>query len=64
MTVAVGSEDRSVLVDRPDAGAEELQRPPRLASSLAARMAVNVVLHRRLWPRSLTGDLEPADREA
>jgi membrane protein len=25
---------------------------------------VNVVLHRRLWPRSLTGDLEPADREA
>ena len=26
--------------------------------------AVNVVLHRRLWPRSLTGDLEPADCEA
>jgi YihY family inner membrane protein len=25
---------------------------------------VNVVLHRRLWPRSLTGELEPADREA
>jgi len=25
---------------------------------------INVVLHRRLWPRSLTGDLEPADREA
>ena len=25
---------------------------------------VNVVLHRRLWPRSLTGDLVPADREA
>jgi membrane protein len=25
---------------------------------------VNVVLRRRLWPRSLTGDLEPADREA
>jgi len=25
---------------------------------------VNVVLHRRLWPRSLTGDLEPADRDA
>jgi membrane protein len=25
---------------------------------------VNVVLHRRLWPRSLTGDLKPADREA
>jgi membrane protein len=25
---------------------------------------VNVVLHRRLWPRSLTGDLEPGDREA
>jgi membrane protein len=25
---------------------------------------VNVVIHRRLWPRSLTGDLEPADREA
>ena len=25
---------------------------------------VNVVLHRRLWPRSLTGDLEPADRVA
>jgi YihY family inner membrane protein len=25
---------------------------------------VNVVLHRRLWPRSLAGDLEPADREA
>jgi YihY family inner membrane protein len=24
----------------------------------------NVVLHRRLWPRSLAGDLEPADREA
>jgi membrane protein len=29
---------------------------------LAAEL--NVVLHRRLWPRSLTGDLEPADREA
>ncbi len=25
---------------------------------------VNVVLHRRLWPRSLTGQLEPADRRA
>jgi YihY family inner membrane protein len=25
---------------------------------------VNVVLHRRLWPRSLTGSLSPADREA
>ena len=25
---------------------------------------INVVLHRRLWPRSLTGDLEPADRLA
>ncbi len=25
---------------------------------------VNVVLRRRLWPRSLTGDLEAADREA
>ncbi len=25
---------------------------------------VNVVLHRRLWPRSLRGELEPADREA
>jgi membrane protein len=25
---------------------------------------VDVVLHRRLWPRSLTGDLEPADRRA
>jgi membrane protein len=25
---------------------------------------VNVVLRRRLWPRSLTGDLGPADREA
>ena len=25
---------------------------------------VNVVLHRRLWPRSPTGDLEPADRGA
>ena len=25
---------------------------------------VNVVLHRRLWPRSLTGELEPADRDA
>jgi YihY family inner membrane protein len=25
---------------------------------------VNVVLHRRLWPRSLTGNLEAADREA
>jgi membrane protein len=25
---------------------------------------VNVVLHRRLWPRSLTGSLEPADRRA
>jgi membrane protein len=25
---------------------------------------VNVVLHRRLWPRSLTGDLAPADRDA
>jgi membrane protein len=29
---------------------------------LAAEL--NVVLHRRLWPRSLAGDLEPADREA
>jgi membrane protein len=26
--------------------------------------AVNVVRHRRLWPRSLTGDLAPADRLA
>jgi YihY family inner membrane protein len=25
---------------------------------------VNVVLHRRLWPRSLTGELAPADRAA
>ena len=25
---------------------------------------LNVVLHWRLWPRSLTGDLEPADRRA
>jgi uncharacterized BrkB/YihY/UPF0761 family membrane protein len=25
---------------------------------------VNVVLHRRLWPRSLTGAMEPADRRA
>jgi membrane protein len=25
---------------------------------------VNVVLHRRLWPRSLTGELAPADRTA
>jgi uncharacterized BrkB/YihY/UPF0761 family membrane protein len=25
---------------------------------------LNVVLHRRLWPRSLTGELEPADRRA
>jgi membrane protein len=25
---------------------------------------LNVVLHRRLWPRSLTGPLEPADRRA
>jgi hypothetical protein len=25
---------------------------------------VDVVLHRRLWPRALTGDLEPADRRA
>jgi membrane protein len=25
---------------------------------------VNVVLRRRLWPRSITGDLEPADRSA
>jgi membrane protein len=25
---------------------------------------VNVVLHRRLWPRALTGDLGPADRAA
>ena len=25
---------------------------------------INVVLRRRLWPRSLTGDLTPADREA
>jgi uncharacterized BrkB/YihY/UPF0761 family membrane protein len=25
---------------------------------------VNVVLGRRLWPRSLTGELEPADRRA
>jgi YihY family inner membrane protein len=24
---------------------------------------VNVVLHRRLWPRALTGELEPADEE-
>jgi len=29
---------------------------------LAAEL--NVVLHRRLWPRSLTGDLAPADRAA
>ena len=29
---------------------------------LAAEL--NVVLHRRLWPRSLSGPLEPADREA
>jgi membrane protein len=36
-----------------------------LASHLLLLAAeVNVVLHRRLWPRSLTGDLEPADREA
>ena len=25
---------------------------------------LNVVLHRRLWPRALTGELEPADRSA
>ena len=31
---------------------------------LLAAAEVNVVLRRRLWPRSLTGDLEPADREA
>jgi membrane protein len=31
---------------------------------LLAAAEVNVVLHRRLWPRSLTGRLEPADRRA
>jgi hypothetical protein len=25
---------------------------------------VNVVRYRELWPRALTGELEPADREA
>jgi hypothetical protein len=35
MTVAVGSEDRSALVDRPDPDAEELQCPPRLGLLLA-----------------------------
>jgi len=34
------------------------------AHLLLVAAEVNVVLRRRLWPRSLTGDLEPADREA
>ena len=35
-----------------------------LAHLLLLAAEVNVVLHRRLWPRSLTGELEPADRSA
>jgi uncharacterized BrkB/YihY/UPF0761 family membrane protein len=35
-----------------------------LGVTLALGREVNGVLHSRLWPRSLTGDLEPADREA
>src|SRR6185312_3135834 len=36
-----------------------------LGSNLLVLAAeLNVVLHRRLWPRSLTGDLAPADRAA
>jgi uncharacterized BrkB/YihY/UPF0761 family membrane protein len=34
------------------------------AHLLLAAAEVNVVLRWRLWPRSLTGELEPADRHA
>ena len=34
------------------------------AHLLLVAAEVNVVLHRQLWPRSLTGPLEPADRRA
>jgi membrane protein len=34
------------------------------AHLLLGAAELNVVLHRRLWPRSLSGDLEAADREA
>jgi uncharacterized BrkB/YihY/UPF0761 family membrane protein len=35
-----------------------------VAHVLLVAAEVNVVLARRLWPRSLTGELEPADRRA
>jgi membrane protein len=35
-----------------------------LSHLLLLAAEVNVVLRRRLWPRSLTGELEPADRSA
>ena len=35
-----------------------------LAHLLLIAAEVNVVLRWRLWPRSLTGELEPADRRA
>jgi YihY family inner membrane protein len=35
-----------------------------IAYVLLIAAEVNVVLHWRLWPRSLTGELEPADRRA
>jgi YihY family inner membrane protein len=35
-----------------------------IAHLLLIAAEVNVVLHWRLWPRSLTGELEPADRRA
>jgi len=34
------------------------------ANLLLAAAEINVVLRRRLWPRALTGELEPADRAA
>jgi len=34
------------------------------AHLLLVAAEVNVVRHRRLWPRSLTGALEPADERA
>ncbi len=35
-----------------------------VAHVLLVGAELNVVLHRRLWPRALAGDLEPADRLA
>ena len=35
-----------------------------LAHVVIVAAELNVVLHRRLWPRALTGELEPADRLA